>query len=70
MTDVMTEILPEKNIYTLALHERLSIDTELSVIRVPGGWIYETWRLIQKDEYGQSEVVCSVFVPFKLEHLA
>lgn len=30
------------NIYELKLHEELKISTDLSVIRVPGGWLYKT----------------------------
>lgn len=54
--------LQQKKLYDLDLHEEIEITTELSVIRVPGGWIY-------------SELVCGtdemsstlVFVPYNNE---
>ena len=47
-----------KTIYDLELHEDLLIHGLLNVVRVPGGWIYES--LSDGD-------VSAVFVPFNNE---
>ena len=33
-----------KDIYKLKLHECTVIDNSISVMRVPGGWIYDMWN--------------------------
>lgn len=51
------------DVYKMDLHEELSIHSNLSVIRVPNGWIYHTWY------YSPNEnewVPNSVFVPEKI----
>jgi hypothetical protein len=43
--------MKEKTIYDLKLHERMRLDGNLEVVRVPGGWLYfeahysKVWRL-------------------------
>lgn len=50
---------PEKSIHNLKLHESIWIDSiSKNVIRVPGGWIYESWDQ-QKDE----PITDGIFVP-------
>jgi hypothetical protein len=44
----------EKTIYQLKLHEELTLNRSISVLRVPGGWIY---RFDNRDTN-------YVFVPF------
>lgn len=54
----------DKNIYNLGLHEQLTIiNNHYSVLRVPGGWIYD----IPVQEIGRDIVWNSVFVPFSNE---
>jgi len=48
-----------KDIYKLKLHEQISIDTNLFVTRVPGGWLYS-------DRAGEN-LFNTVFVPFHNE---
>jgi hypothetical protein len=31
-----------KDLYSMKLHESISINTVLDIVRVPGGWIYRT----------------------------
>jgi len=50
----------EKNIYNISLNEELEIDNHISIIRVPGGWIYK----IRTPFVKPIEVV---FVPFSNE---
>lgn len=51
----------EKTIYNLELHEsmeqRTNGSTTFTITRVPGGWIYENYRLDQRQ-------MTSVFVPY------
>lgn len=47
------------NIYNLKLHEVAVINSELHVIRVPGGWIYESFI--------NDKSISSVFIPFNNE---
>lgn len=51
----------EKTIYNLELHEsmeqRTNGGTIFTITRVPGGWIYENYRLDQRQ-------MTSVFVPY------
>ena len=55
-----------QTIYDLQLHERVSTNNGMhSVTRVPGGWIYESWRRrLPTDDY---EPYACVFVPFHNE---
>jgi len=50
------------NIYTMKLHETVEVDTFTQILRVPGGWIYNTFT-----ENGGSYVVSSTFVRFDNE---
>ncbi|MEH6406655.1 MAG: hypothetical protein V7767_05180 [Leeuwenhoekiella sp.] len=56
-----------KNIYELELHESLKVyessNTEIFVIRVPGGWIYD----ISKDKKSGKSYTHTNFVPFHKE---
>jgi hypothetical protein len=52
-------MITEKDIYKLRLHESLDIPPELSVTRVPGGWIYRFWDNEKEDYYPNV-----VFVPY------
>ena len=46
--------------YKLKLHERYDYGKEgLSILRVPGGWIYSFWDYEKKDYYSNR-----LFVPF------
>ena len=47
-----------KTIYNLQLHERLNIDKDILITKVPGGWIYEL-----RDTDGWN----AVFVPYNVE---
>lgn len=57
-----------KSIYDLKLHEVVSTNNgSHSVTRVPGGWIYHSWRHIRgTDDY---EEFASTFVPFHLREI-
>jgi len=59
--------MSEKTIYDLKLHETLRGVAEgtLCVTRVPGGWIYESWRYAGLDD--RWEEYDTVFVPFVQE---
>lgn len=48
------------NIHKLEIHESCIVDSNLEVIRVPGGWIY----LIKHKPFNQ---VVSVYVPYSGE---
>ena len=54
-------VISMKNIYTMKLHEFMEFEPHLSVVRVPGGWIYRDGR----GEY-QPE---NTFVPFNNEFM-
>lgn len=52
-------------IYDLKLHETVATDNGLlAITRVPGGWIYESWRHKSDGDY---EPFATVFVPFVRE---
>ena len=53
----------EKTIYDLKLHETLELDDDITIIRVPGGWIYTYYS----DYYNQHKTSSMVFVPYSLE---
>lgn len=54
---------PVKTIHDLKLHESLRIHPTLSVVRVPGGWIY----LYEHTIDSSGEVNTAVFVPYSKE---
>lgn len=45
-------------LYALKLHEMLTTDFGICIMRVPGGWIYDCWDK-EKDEFKKG-----LFVPF------
>jgi hypothetical protein len=51
----------EKSIYDLELHEATQPWKDFNILRVPGGWIYESISQID------GETIASVFVPFNNE---
>ena len=55
----------DKNIYTLELHENINISSQISVMRVPGGWIYTTFRYTNDNKAHSHET----FVPFDIEFM-
>jgi len=50
----------EKNIHQMKLHEITELNTEISILRVPWGWIYMTYF---------EDGVTSTFVPFHNEFM-
>jgi len=61
--------MSEKNIYTIGMHESVYINGgKLSVLRVPGGWIYTRFEpnqvAMSNGERSGSYMVSSVFVPY------
>ena len=52
-----------KSIYDLNLHEITVLESSMSVMRVPGGWLYDCWD-IEKDDFKTG-----VFVPFNNEFI-
>jgi hypothetical protein len=50
----------KKTIYELKLHESMSIDEDLWVLRVPGGWVYRFYE----ESRNKTE---RIFVPFDCE---
>lgn len=54
-------------LYKMKLHERITLSRYLDVIRVPGGWIYESWTY-ESTLYGnKTSSASSVFVPYNKE---
>ena len=51
------------NIYDMKLHEEIDLGNFISVLRVPGGWIYTTNEGISESGYDAS----SCFVPYSKE---
>ena len=51
-----------KSIYNMKLHETITIDTFLDILRVPGGWIYFTYH--ENGSTGILDTTTSTFVPF------
>lgn len=47
------------------LHDEVEIDDQLTVRRVPYGWIYHTHKMYPDKEH--YEIVSSVFVPMKVK---
>lgn len=56
----------EKRLYTMKLHERISLDNKNTVLRVPGGWIYYN-HIETPAENGLPLSSTAVFVPFNNE---
>ena len=52
-----------KTIYDLKLHESLNTNFGITVIRVPGGWIYDCW------DYSSDSFKRGIFVPFDNEFM-
>lgn len=50
----------QEQIYFMDLHQKIVIAGELTVTRVPGGWIYA-------DKYGANYDFKMIFVPFNNE---
>ena len=55
----------EKTIYNMELHEEISINSELTVLRVSGGWTYSRY-VSGQNEWG----VSSTFIPYSTEFLS
>lgn len=47
-----------KTIYDLKLHECLTTQFGISIMRVASGWIYDCW------DYEKDEFKCGLFIPF------
>jgi len=47
-----------EEIYEMGLHDTVFLSEDMSILRVPGGWIYT---------FGIDDNVTSVFVPFSNE---
>ena len=54
----------EKTIYNLGLHQETYISNNVTIMRVPGGWIYT-----DKYEYSGNASVSKCFVPFDDEFM-
>jgi len=53
-----------QEIYTMKLHDFLTMaKAEIRILRVPGGWIYESFNRTDGGEYQSS----TVFVPYNNE---
>lgn len=50
-----------EKIYSLKLHEDFISRLGISIMRVPGGWLYDSWDL-EKDSFKQG-----VFIPYNNE---
>jgi hypothetical protein len=64
MMSEMTE--QEKQFYTMKLHEKISLDNNNTVLRIPGGWIYYN-HIDAPGENSQLLASTAVFVPFNNE---
>ena len=51
----------EKSIYELKLHEDTTTDFGICIMRVPGGWIYDSWDK-EKDCFKKG-----LFIPYSDE---
>tara|TARA_R110000782_G_scaffold260726_1_gene352052 strand:- start:2381 stop:2548 length:168 start_codon:yes stop_codon:yes gene_type:complete len=47
-----------KTLYELELHEIIDLPSGLTIMRVPGGWIYDCW------DYEVDKFKSGTFVPF------
>ena len=56
-------------IFVMTLHDQQPIcNGEITVTRVPGGWLYTSWRYINRvGEVADWEPFSTVFVPFNKE---
>jgi hypothetical protein len=64
---MMTEITEqEKQFYMMKLHEKISLDNNNTVLRVPGGWIYYN-HIETTGENIQQLASTAVFVPLNNE---
>lgn len=52
----------QKSIYQLKLHERINLDFGITIMRVPGGWIYDCW------DYDTDQFKTGIFIPFNNEY--
>lgn len=52
----------EKNIYNMELHEQIQLRDSMTILRVPGGWLYLKYL---GNVHGQIE--SSTFVPLNYE---
>ncbi len=59
------ETTSDVELYNMGLHDELEILKGMSVIRVPGGWIYRNYM----EQVGGTWQASSVFVPFDNEYL-
>ena len=63
----------KEDVYKMKLHDRIADDSGmLAIIRVPGGWIYESWStnsIVTPDHimYNDERPVATTFVPFDNE---
>ena len=55
-----------EDIYNMKLHEEISINSMLTVLRVPGGWNYTNYQDV-KGSYTEHYRTNTVFVPFSTE---
>lgn len=56
----------EGRLYLMKLHEKISLDNNNTVLRVPGGWIYYNY-IDAPRENSQLLTSTAVFVPFNNE---
>jgi hypothetical protein len=64
MMNEMTE--QEKRLYMMKLHEKISLDNNNTVLRIPGGWIYYN-HIDAPGENSQLLASTAVFVPHNNE---
>ena len=55
----------DKNIYKMKLHAVENLANQMSIIRVPGGWIYESFT----EQVGGHFHSSMCFVPFDNEYM-
>jgi hypothetical protein len=53
----------EKTIYDLGLHEDTTTNFGICIMRVPGGWIYDSWDK-DRDRFNSGK---GIFIPFDNE---
>ncbi len=64
MMSEMTE--QEKRLYLMKLHEKIRLDNNNTVLRIPGGWIYYN-HIDELRENSKLLASTAVFVPFNNE---
>ena len=57
----MKEIKKYKSLHELKLHESTTLPCGISIMRVPGGWLYDMW------DYSTDYPKSGVFVPYNKE---